>query len=209
MEKAIKIYSDAYRQHGRSPASLLIPKGRQHERFTALCAPMAGDGFSVLDYGCGFGDLKPFLDARFAGVRYTGCDINPDFIRECRESHGAGADFRLVQSHTDVTDEFDYVIVSGIFNTLYHDSREEHWATVQEMLRHLFSRARRCFSFDFMTDRVDFIAPGAYHQDPIEAYRFVERELSRRLTLNQSYMPYEFAMVVYRDAVMKRPDNIY
>jgi len=38
-------------------------------------------------------------------------------------------------------------------------------------------------------------------------YRFVRDNLSRRLTINQSYMPYEF--VAFKDSTIVRPQNIY
>ena len=209
MKKIVELYSEAYRKHGRSPASLLIPKGRQYERFKALTAPMHGEGFSVLDFGCGFGDLKSYLDARFRNVRYTGADITPQFIEECRKIHGAETDFRVIDQYTNICDQFDYVVISGAFNTLYTETREQHWEMVKSILRHLFSCTRKTFAFDFMIDDVDFTSPGAYHQNPIEVYSFAVRELSKRLTLDRSYMPFEFAIIVHRDATIQRPDNVY
>jgi cyclopropane fatty-acyl-phospholipid synthase-like methyltransferase len=209
LKKVIETYSEAYRKHGRSLASLLLPKGRQNERFSVLTSAMQGSSFSVLDFGCGFGDLKVFLDRNFREVRYTGVDVMPDFIKECRDIHGPQTDFRLIEGYRDIAHTFDYVVVSGVFNTLYHDTREQHWAAVQDIMRHLFAHTRRAFAFDFMTDQVDFTAPGAFHQNPMEAYRFAHGELSRRVKLDQSYLPYEFAFIVHKDADIQRPDNVY
>jgi SAM-dependent methyltransferase len=209
LKNPAQIYAEAYRTHGRSPASLLIPKGRQKDRFTALTAPFRDEAFSVLDYGCGFGDLKFFLDERFHGVRYTGVDVTPEFITECKRIHGEETDFRLISDHRELRDDFDYVVMSGVFNVLCHDTDEEHWSSVQGVLRYLFLRTRRLLAVDFMTNQVDFVRSGAYHQDPIEAYRFVRRELSKRVTLDQSYMPYEFALLVYKNDTIQRPQNVY
>jgi SAM-dependent methyltransferase len=203
------VYGKAFRQHGRSVGSLLIPKGRQNERFAIHASAMHGRGFSVLDFGCGFGDLKTFLDGRFEGVSYTGVDLMADFIQECQIIHGAGADFRQISSVTDIVQQFDYVIVCGTFNTLYADTREKHWEGVRAILRHLFALTRRVLSFDFMTDAVDYQAAGAFHLSPLEAYRFASQELSPRAVLNQSYMPYEYAVATYKDATILRPENLY
>jgi cyclopropane fatty-acyl-phospholipid synthase-like methyltransferase len=209
MKRTLELYREAYRQHGRSPASLLIPKGRQALRFSSLTRSMAGAGFSVLDFGCGFGDLKTYLDARFRDVRYSGVDVMPEFIEECRKTYGAQAGFRHITSHTDVRDEYDYVVISGVFNTLFHEARQAHSREVRAILRHLFSRTRRLLAFDFMTDQADYQLPGAYHENPADIYAFVRQELSPRLLLDQSYMPYEFSVAVYRDAQIRRPDNVY
>jgi hypothetical protein len=38
---------------------------------------------------------------------------------------------------------------------------------------------------------------------------FIRRHLSPRLRLDESYMPYEFTVVVLKDCEIVRPDNVY
>ena len=51
-------------------------------------------GQSVIDLGCGVGDLAAELVAR--GARVIGCDANEEFLREARSRQLANADFRMV-----------------------------------------------------------------------------------------------------------------
>jgi trans-aconitate methyltransferase len=52
----------------------------QHKRFEVIAAASDFNGATVLDVGCGLGDLKAYLDERFDGVRYLGVDQMPEFI---------------------------------------------------------------------------------------------------------------------------------
>jgi hypothetical protein len=60
-----------------------------------------------------------------------------------------------------------------------------------------------------MTDDVDFVQDGAYHVAPDDVLSFVRQTMTKRLQLDQSYMPYEFTVVAFRDDAIVRPDNIY
>ena len=59
-KKMKDVYDLQFEEHGYSPASLGCAKGRQDLRFKALSAFL--EEGSVLDFGCGFGDLAGFLD---------------------------------------------------------------------------------------------------------------------------------------------------
>ena len=51
-------------------------------------------GQTVIDLGCGVGDLAAELVAR--GARVIGCDINEEFLREARSRQLSNAEFRMV-----------------------------------------------------------------------------------------------------------------
>lgn len=56
----------------------------QRKRFEVIAAAADFNGATVLDVGCGRGDLKAFLDERFQGVHYLGVDQMPEFIADAR-----------------------------------------------------------------------------------------------------------------------------
>jgi hypothetical protein len=60
-----------------------------------------------------------------------------------------------------------------------------------------------------LTDKVDFQQPGAFHIAEPELVEFVRNRLSPRYTLDHSYMPYEFAVTVFKDQRVVRPDNVF
>lgn len=202
-------YSESFAAHGDTPAAVQWPKGRQDLRWSALTAHVpAGTAGAFLDFGCGLGHFEAFTRERFPGSTYTGADVVPDFIGHARR-RSPGASWQLLRSHTDLVGEFDHIVLSGVFNKQYFADAQQHWAYVREVLAFLFSRARVSLSADFMSDRVDFVQPGAYHQDVEAARRFAQQSLSPRLRIDESYMPYEFTLTAWRDAQVVRPDNVY
>ena len=59
-----------------------------------------------------------------------------------------------------------------------------------------------------MTDRVDFVQPQALHMNIETIVDFMRQNMSPRLRVDESYMPYEFTLVVLglRNC---SPDNVY
>lgn len=85
----------------------------QQARFAALL--QIGDlaGSSVLDAGCGLGDLYGYLLAQGISAAYTGCDLSLAHIVAARAAH---PEARFI--HADVREvvpaqQFDYVIACG------------------------------------------------------------------------------------------------
>lgn len=204
----ISMYRDAFHKHGMSPSSVLMPKGRQDVRFQSLCQHMRPTGFSVLDYGSGLGDLVDYMRPRFSEFHYTGADIVEEFVTAASDAHPSDRFIKL-NDFRELKDTFDYIVVAGVFNTLYSENNEIHKNYVFEVIEHLFSLAHDFLAVNFMTDAVDFRQQGAYHQNPHEFCAFANERLSRRWILDQSYMPYEFTLTIFRDSAIQRPENIY
>jgi SAM-dependent methyltransferase len=90
----------------------------QELRFRALAENVDLQGCSLLDVGCGLGDLHTYLSHRGTRVRYLGIDLLPEMISAAR-SCNPGAQFReldLFRHPDDLDQQFDVVFCSGIFN---------------------------------------------------------------------------------------------
>lgn len=204
----VEQYRQSYSRYGDSPAGVQWPRGRQPLRFDALTKHIAADGFSLLDYGCGLAHLKPYLDQRFLSYEYRGVDLVPDFV-DAVATKFPGVWVRQVKTHLDVVDPVDHVVISGTFNIIEGGDRAAYFKKVQEALLHLFSLTRVSLSVNFMTDRVDFTQASALHVNTSEILEFVQEEMSSRFSIDLSYMPYEFTLVIYKDVEILRPDNVY
>lgn len=208
LARIAELYRAAYAAHGDSPAAVFWPKGRQAERFASLVSGVAEEPFSVLDFGCGLGHLLPFLAERFEAFTYTGVDLCGEFIAGNRRRHPGGR-FRRIDAVRDVTESYDHVVIAGTFNIRYVEDDAANRRIVFDALSHLFGRARRTLAVNFMTDEVDYVQEGAYHQNVDDLLAFARKHLSRRLILDQSYLPYEFTLTVRKDQEIVRPENIY
>lgn len=90
----------------------------QFARFEVLTRHVSLDGKSVLDAGCGCGDLFSMLKEKGIKVSYTGVDILPAMIEKAQSLHDEGQFLcgDLFGEEPVCTEKFDVVFTSGIFN---------------------------------------------------------------------------------------------
>lgn len=89
---------------------------RSHEnqriRFKQLLKYI-NEGDSILDYGCGVGDLFGFVDGK---LDYTGIDINPKMVSAAKGKYPEG-NFNTMDSPYDFEKyKYDWFIASGVFS---------------------------------------------------------------------------------------------
>ena len=202
--EAIKKYvvriESAIAAHGNGAAALCDGKGgRGDVRFPILAGPaIANPDSSVLDVGCGYGDLRSFLREQGWQGKYMGIDIVPALLQEARIRH-PDAEFRELDGSAGLggLPPHDFVIASGLMNLELPGGGNE--AHIRNFMACMFQHARVAVSIDFMSSMVDFKHPDAWHTDPAWALQSAFT-LTRRVVLRADYMPYEFCLIMYKDA---------
>jgi len=117
----------------------------QEARFSALMRSLRYGGGSIVDYGCGTGDLHAFILREFGQVHYTGLDPNESMLAVARLAH----DTRFARCDFDEV-EFepaDYVVASGIFQ--FQDNANP--AYYKALAKALFEKARIAFAANFLS----------------------------------------------------------
>lgn len=200
-------YGSRLAETGYSPKTLGWGRwGRQEVRFLVLSelALLSKNG-SVLDVGCGFADLYEYLVGSGWSGRYVGIDINPELLTVARQRH---PDLELTRQDIgefDSSTAFDFVIASGVFNAkLTADDNKRH---IERSVRRMFEISIRATCVDFLSTRVDYQHPSAWHTDPQWAIALAS-ELSGRFSIRHDYMPYEFALFVFKDRRIS-PRNVF
>lgn len=197
-EDVIKRYSERLAKFGYDPRSLGWNKGRQTARFTILSEIGELQNSSMLDVGCGFGDLYGYLQKIGINVNYTGCDVNPDLIAVARQKYSS-ANF-IVADVENVSGIFDWVFAVGVFEFKY----PRMLSLVKHTLGKMFNLASKGVVADFMSSYVDYKSKEGFHASPEEIFKIAKR-LSKRVVLRHDYMPYEFCIYIYKeDGVSKR-----
>lgn len=195
-QRNIERYTARYQEFGYNPRSLgWGDNGRQHIRFAALMGiALSGEG-SVLDVGCGFGDLYGFLQGTGWKGKYVGVDIVPTLLEEARKQY-ADIEVRLCDVlQEDLSEKFDYVISSGIFNARLRD--EPQPAYIATMLERMLDLSTVGVAADFLSTYVDYQREEAYHASP-SAMLELGMKLTRRTVVRHDYLPYEFCIYLYR-----------
>lgn len=166
----------------------------QRLRFAVLAGVGALDGASVLDVGCGLGDLYDWLIGQGWQGDYTGIDLTPRMIALARERF---PDLHLEQR--DLLTEpigdgtFDYVMASGIF----YLRRSEPFEYLQHMVEAMFRHCRRAVAFNSLSAWAPQQDPGEFYADPPATLSFA-RSLTPRLSLRHDYHPRDFTVFLYK-----------
>lgn len=201
----INRYTNRLKQFGYSPQTLgWGQSGRQEVKFSVLGEPILKQvESSVLDVGCEFADFYDYLVGKGWNGGYHGIDIVPAVLDIAEQRHPQ-LDLKtmdILDYPPEQANQFDFVVASGVFNAkLQEQDNNEH---IERCVTHMFHLARAAVCVDFLSTRVDFQHPTAWHTDPGWAAALANR-LSGRFQIRHDYMPFEFSLIVYRDASRSR-----
>ena len=152
-------------------------------------------GLSILDFGCGKGDLVAYLDrhGRLDTLRYIGIDGIEENVEDARRL--GGYDFRLVRWNgvgRIVDEPVDVIVFSGTFATTCIDRRLAMYGS-------LLAQARVGVVGNFLTSTpgVKDYGEGMVLMDPEEALRVVDRAVFR-VQIRADYLPHDFTVGAIR-----------
>lgn len=167
-------------------------------RFKVLSEISDLSNTSVLDLGCGIGDLITFFDEEKIQLKsYQGIDITAPFIDTARDRFRdrKSVSFEVKSFEAlDLSNQFDYVLLSGALNLRFGDNL----SFAKETLRKMYAISRRGVAINFLTKYVDFENPKDFHYSPEEMFTFA-RTLTTKVTLRHDYPLYEFTLYLYKD----------
>lgn len=171
---------------------------REHQlkRYEALCALGAFDGRSVLEIGCGSGDFYRYLRQSGARPLYTGLDLSPLAVAECRERYREEPDcrFELGEAlHYQPSQPFDFVVASAGFGFAAPNAA----GLLAPALTRLFSWCTRGVAATFPSLRAPARGPHLARIDPAFAVKAALR-LTPAVRLAHDYLPVDFTVYLYR-----------
>lgn len=201
-------YSKRYKEFGYSPKSLGWDKGKQELRYHILFEEFDLEGKSILDIGCGFGDANKLISQRTKNYTYLGIDIVEDLINEARMQYknSQNINFILEDFLKIEIEEYDIVVSSGVFNFKLHE--DDNYIFINSFMNKAFQIAKEGFAFDFLSNKVDFQYEHTFHSSPSKILD-MGYELSRNVILKNHYMPFEFALIVFKDDSFDKEDTIF
>lgn len=205
----IRKYKQSFEKYGYSPKTLGWDKGKQNIRFEVLLSFFNLNGKSILDLGCGFGDLNISLyDKNIDSFKYLGVDLVGEFIDEGRRRYPQDNIKFLKANFLEYPfkEKFDIIVASGIFNDKFISGNNDIF--VEKVFEKTWSLCRDGFAFDFLSDKVDYKYNHTYHNNPEHILKLAYK-LSRNITLRNDYMPFEFCIYVCKDDSFDKTDTIF
>ncbi len=167
-------------------------------RFAQLCRVLRDKGpFSINDIGCGYGELRDFLEREGHEADYLGVDIAPAMVAAARARAGRAARTRFAEG-AQPGRVADFAVASGIFNVRLAVPDAEWRAHLLATLDGLDACSRRGFAFNCLTSYSDpeRMRADLYYADPLPLFDHCKRRYSRQVALLHDYGLYEFTLIV-------------
>lgn len=133
-----KNYQKSFRKYGLDPKALKWASKRAAEqRYEQIVLDIDFEGKTILDVGCGFGDIIPYISAKAKKFEYKGIDITPEFIREAKKLYPEHK--FIVGDYFDrpLKENFDVVICSGVLNANVKDNLGFRKKAIKIMFGHV------------------------------------------------------------------------
>lgn len=166
---------------------------QQQLRFKMLTDGLDFSGSSVLDLGCGFGDLYDFLKKEGMNPKsYTGIDISSEMCEAASKiySNTANIFFRNEELLSITHEKYDYVIASGSLNYNLGVNMEEY---LQNFIELYSTIATKGLLFNLLSDKVDYTQKQHIHYS-VDATRQLITLNFPKYRILQDYGLYEFTI---------------
>lgn len=128
----------------------------QYAVFSSITAFHDGQG-SILDVGCGQGDLLDSLRIRFNGkveFQYTGLDISKKMIDHARKNHKWSEAKWLCEDLLGFNYTHDFVVGAGTFNVRISDDDEKQYEYLRKHLVKMYDLANRVVSLSVLSNQL-------------------------------------------------------
>jgi SAM-dependent methyltransferase len=179
-QELLNFYDRHLRDFGDSPQAVRwTPEGQMRRYKTLLTVTGDLSGKSILDFGCGKGDLYGFFRNNGLSLSYCGIDVNENLIALAQRKY---PDARFIA--TDIDENpfdllFDVIIAIGVFNLRIAGIEE----SVKGLLKKLFPLCWESLHANFLTCYVPRRNVELFYVKPEEILTFAITEMSPAATV--------------------------
>ncbi len=193
-EQILSFYNFHLKKFGDRPEALRwTPQGQIRRYHTLIEIAPDLSNSRVLDYGCGTGDFYRFMKRRGIETRYTGVDINENFIEIAKKKYPE-CTFRVMSIDEDPLDGFyDYIFVCGVFNLLVPGVKDD----LKNALVTLFRHCNRGLALNALSSHAPVKDPELNYTSPEEMVQFSLENLSPYLALRHDRIQNDFTLYMY------------
>lgn len=199
LDRITHFYDKTLERSGASPLGVDFNSlHAQQERFRQLLKIVEAPGsWSLVDYGCGYGELLNYLKATsFPCSRFIGYDLTPSMIDVANTLFAGDRNATFTASRSDVPPS-DYVVGSGLFNIRFMEDTTAWMQHIEATIDDMAAIAVNGFSFNMLTMYSDQerMRSDLYYGDPHYYFNYC-RKFSRHVALLHDYEFYDFTILV-------------
>jgi len=199
----VDYYTRSVEAHGHSRQAVGWGSVQSQEtRFRVLAEIGLNPASSILDVGCGLGDLYGYLTKNFnVHPSYLGIDITPAMIQAAQAKFPEGK-FIVgdLLAPGNVIPQVDFVLASGIFALL--DIDRDPYRIMRNLIAAMFRLCRIGVAFNSLSSWTPNPEPRKFFVDPVAALTMC-REIAPWVTIRHDYMAHDFTIYLYRSGERK------
>ena len=127
-----------------------------------------------------------------------GYDINETLINAAKTTYSKHSDcFKVVDILNDeVNQTFDYVVLSGLFNSNY--GQDFQW--VCTFIEKMYALSNKKVIFNAISTYTNFKEETMYYIDPLQISDFIIKNLSSEMILEHGQIPYNFQIIINKES---------
>jgi len=195
-DQLLSSYNFHLKKFGDRPEALRWTPQGQIKRYHTLAdiAPApALNNSTVLDYGCGTGDFYRFLKRRGINVKYTGVDINENFIELAKKKYPE-CTFSVMEAGEDALQGYyDYIFICGVFNLRVPGVQDD----LRNALVALFKHCNKGLALNALSSHTPVKDVELNFTSPEDMVAFAIENLSPAVVLRHDRIPNDFTLYVY------------
>ena len=199
----LEFYQAKLKEHGLHKPQALSYNSRttQELRFAQFLKLIPKNKTNtVLDVGCGLGDLSDYLARHgYTNTIYTGIDIVPEMISGAQQKHPKQK-FSCQDIFALPAQAYDYVVASGALNIIY-TTPEEQLNHIEKAIETMFACAKKGLAFNLLNaDAQEDFEQDAhfYYSHPTQILNVCQK-LDPRAQLIDNYLDYDFTIVMRKN----------
>jgi SAM-dependent methyltransferase len=200
----VEHYENQLKQYGYSPKTLGWNNGRHNLRYYILLSQWKFNNNTLLDFGCGFGDMYGFCVRNGYHVIYEGVDLSPKLIKMGKSIYPDAHLWSGDVLHDGLSKQYDFILSSGVHNLKIDDT----WGFIQATFDFFNKHSTLGFALNFLSNKVEYMLDHAYHADPAQILNLAY-QYSNRVVLRNDYIPFEFTVFVDKRKAFDRELVVY
>jgi hypothetical protein len=200
LENQRKAYGETFSQYGATPkGTFQNDSDTQYLRFERLINYLKKDlSFSTIhDIGTGTCEFHKFLLDNQIKHTYSGTEIVQGMIDYSLNQYNDiklfNRDFLQMQG-----EYYDFIFLSGTLNLKLDTSYDEWYKWSLEIIKKMYCHATKAIAFNCLTSYNTFSKDDLMYFNPLNILDYCIKDLSRFVTLDNSYPLYEFTVTVFK-----------
>jgi SAM-dependent methyltransferase len=194
LEKIASLYNERVKKFGYSAESVgWKSTDQQLLRFQILTQNLNLANQTLLDIGCGFGDLYKFLcESNFTPLLYTGIDVSDEVLKVATQNYEniPGVAFFKRELMSKSAEIYDFAVASGSLNYNLGRDMSEY---LEEFVEFYGPRVRKGLLINLLSTKVDYRQEIHAHYSPEYVQSVFQRHFEN-VRLIEGYGLYEFTI---------------